>query len=177
MQIFYFRNFFFSQLWRALARKLVKKPAVFITYFQSTIQIVHVYQILSSEYLSPKFVGCFNLMSTFFALHHFPQLWATFATKLMKRPTVFFNILKLQLHFYMFTKLLGEQIIKKNALFQYVHKTLFIPATLSNAFHKNYKKPYNFSNVLLEFHSIYTLSRSFIMTTFLRQKSRPFQYC
>ena len=35
----------------------MKRPAVFITYFQSTIQIVHVYQILRSEYFFQKFVG------------------------------------------------------------------------------------------------------------------------
>ena len=49
----------------------MKTPAIFITYFQSTIQIVHVYQILRSEYFFQKFVGRFNLMSTFFAFHHF----------------------------------------------------------------------------------------------------------
>ena len=68
---FFIIGIFFSQLWRALARKLMKRPAVFITYFQSTIQIVHVYQILRSEYFFQKFVGRFNLMSTFFAFHHF----------------------------------------------------------------------------------------------------------
>ena len=57
-------------LWRTLARKLMKRPAVFTTYFQSTIQIVHVYQILRSEYFFQKFVDSFNLMSTFFAFHH-----------------------------------------------------------------------------------------------------------
>ena len=62
---------FFSRLWRTLAKKLMKKPAVFITYFQNTIQIVHVYQILRSEYFFKKFVGRFNLMSTFFAFQHF----------------------------------------------------------------------------------------------------------
>ena len=59
----------------------------------------------------------------------------------MKRP-VFLNISKFELHFYMFTKFLDKQIQKKKCrLFQYVNKTLFIPATLNNAFHKNYEKP------------------------------------
>ena len=70
MQIFHFRNFF-SRLWRTLARKLSERPAIFITYFQSTIQIVYAYQALRSEYFFQKFVGSFNLMSIFFALHHF----------------------------------------------------------------------------------------------------------
>ena len=38
--IFLFSLFYFSQLWRTLARKLMKRPIVFITYFQSSFQIV-----------------------------------------------------------------------------------------------------------------------------------------
>ena len=68
---FLFSEFFFSRLWKTLARKLMKRPVVFITYFQSTIQIVQVYQILHSEYFFQNFFGRFNLMSTFFAFHHF----------------------------------------------------------------------------------------------------------
>ena len=68
---FSFLKCFFSRIWRTLARKLMKRPAVFITYFQSTIPDVHVYQILRSEYFFQKFVGCFNLMSTFFVFQHF----------------------------------------------------------------------------------------------------------
>ena len=49
----------------------MKRRAIFITYFQSTIQIVQVYQILRSEYFFQKFAGRFNLMSIFFAFHHF----------------------------------------------------------------------------------------------------------
>ena len=68
---FSFLEFFFPPLWRTLSRKLMKRPAIFITYFQSTIQNVHVYQILPSEYFFQKFVDRFNLMSTFLAFHHF----------------------------------------------------------------------------------------------------------
>ena len=60
----------------------------------------------------------------------------------------------------MFTKFLDQQIQKKKCrLFQYVNKTLFIPATLNNVFHKNYEKPYNFYNVFLKFDSICALPR------------------
>ena len=52
--------------------------------------------------------------------YSFLQLWATFAAKLMKRPTFFFffffNILKLSLYFYMFTKLHDHKILLKNAV-------------------------------------------------------------
>ena len=68
---FSFSDFIFSRLWRTLARKLMKRPAIFITYFQITNQIVDVYQILRSEYFFQKFVGRSNLMATFFTFHHF----------------------------------------------------------------------------------------------------------
>ena len=119
----------------------MKRPAVFITYFQSIGQIVHVYKVSWSGYFFQKFYGRFNLMSMFFTFHHFYektyektywffdlfwnflslyvgwqkffnwnflpknggslkmlsiyylflQLWATFAKKVMKRPTFFFQ--------------------------------------------------------------------------------------
>ena len=226
---FSFSEFFFSRLWRTLARKLMKRPAVFITYFQSTIQIVHVYQILRSEYFFQKFVGRFNLMSTFFAFQHFcektysktyqfydlfskfPSLcarsqnlvvWNFFSRKW--RPflnvnnflfisTTLSNICeKTYEKTYRFFLIFGnfnfiftclQNLLirklkrKKCRVFQYVNKTLFIPATLNSIFHKSYEKPYVFCNVFIKFDSICTLSRSFIVTTFLQQKWRLFQYC
>ena len=38
---FSFSEILFSQLWRTLARKLMKRPVVFIRYFQSSSQIAH----------------------------------------------------------------------------------------------------------------------------------------
>ena len=54
-------------------RKLMKRPAVFIPYFQSPFQIVQVYQVLHSEYFFffRKFDGRFNLMSILFTFHQF----------------------------------------------------------------------------------------------------------
>ena len=49
----------------------MKRPAVPITYFHSTIQVAHAYQVLRSEYFFRKFDGRFNLMVTFFAFHAF----------------------------------------------------------------------------------------------------------
>ena len=224
-----FLQFFFSRLWRTLARKLMKRPAVFTTYFQSTIQIVHVYHVLRSEFFYQKFVGRFHFYVHFF---RFPPLlrenlwkdlsilWLIFKllifmctlTKFCGLKFFFKNMAALSknvnniIHFcnfeqhlrqnlwkdlrifwifsncgfiFMFTKFLISKFKnKKYRLFQYVDKTLFIiPATLNNIFHKNYEKPYNFCNVFLKFLSICTLSRSFIMTTFLQQKWRPFQCC
>ena len=112
--------------------------------------------------------GSFKMLTIYYS---FRQLWAIFVTKLMKRSTIFFNILKLPLYFYMFTKFHDQQIKKKKSrLFQYVNKILLIAATLNNIFHKNYEKLYNFCNVFLKFVSIFILSRSFIMITFLHPK-------
>ena len=44
----------------------MKKPPVFITYFQSPFQIVHIYEVLHFEYFFQKFYGRFNLMAIFF---------------------------------------------------------------------------------------------------------------
>ena len=68
---FSFSQILFSQLWRTLARKLMKRCVVFITYFQSSFQIVHICQVLHSEYFFQKFDGRFNLISIFF---HFQPL-------------------------------------------------------------------------------------------------------
>ena len=39
---FFILPFLFSQLWMPFPRKLMKRPTVFMTYFQSSFQIVHV---------------------------------------------------------------------------------------------------------------------------------------
>ena len=49
----------------------MKRHAVFITYFQSPGQIMHVHKISRSAYFFQKFYGGFNLMSMFFTFHHF----------------------------------------------------------------------------------------------------------
>ena len=123
-------QFLFSQLWTTFPRKLMKRPAVSVKYFQRPFQIVHSYQVLRSEYFFQKSLNCLNLMSVFLTLKHIPrknhdntschfahdhkflsskifckksfcslkmllnyylslQLWVSFATKLMKRPTIF----------------------------------------------------------------------------------------
>ena len=51
----------------------MKRPPIFITYFQSPFQIVHIYEVLDFEYFFQKFYGRFNLMPNFLAFHHFYQ--------------------------------------------------------------------------------------------------------
>ena len=50
----------------------MKRAAIFITYFQSPFQYVHVYQVLHSEYFFAKFDGRFSLMPILF---YFPPLF------------------------------------------------------------------------------------------------------
>ena len=63
---FSFSEILFSHLGWTLARKLMKRPAVLIIYFQRQFQIVHVYQLLQSEYFFQKFYDRFNWISIFF---------------------------------------------------------------------------------------------------------------
>ena len=87
----------------------------------------------------------------------FLQLWATFATKLMKRPPVFFNYFKTSTSFLHVYKISWSANKKKKMLSVAIcelNLVCFIPATLNSIFHKNYEKPYNFCNVFLKLHSV-----------------------
>ena len=52
----------------------MKRPAIFIIYFQSPFQIVHIYEVLDFEYIFQKFYGHFSLMAIFLAFHHFYEI-------------------------------------------------------------------------------------------------------
>ena len=58
---FSFSRFLFSQLSTTLARKVMKRPPVFITYFQNLPQIVALYQLSLSEYFFQNNTSSFNL--------------------------------------------------------------------------------------------------------------------
>ena len=120
--IFLFSLFYFSQLWRTLARKLMERPIVFITYFESPFQIVHVYQVFRSGYFFQKFYDGFNIISIFDDLVS-KLLW------LCARSQNF---------------VIWKFFIKIWRLFQNVNNILFISATLSNICSKTYEKPYHF---------------------------------
>ena len=168
---FSFSEFFFSRLWRTLARKLMKRPAVFITYFQSTIQNVHVYQILRSEYFFQKFVGWFNLMSTFLAFHHFCE-------KTYKETYQFHDL------FSNFLSLCGRSqnfvvqklFSRKWRPFLNVNNFLFISATLSNICDKTYEKTYRFFSIYRDFNFIFTCLQNFLVRKLKKIKCHLFQY-
>ena len=130
---------------------------------------VHAHKILSSENFCKKNSGCFK-MSTIYYL--FAQLWATFATKLMKRSTIFLYILKLRLCVYKFTKFNDQQNLKKKKK----KKKKNAACSLNNIFDRNGQKSFDFCDVFFKFVSLFTLSRRFIMTAFL-QELQLFQWC
>ena len=171
----------------------MERPAVFITYFQSTIQIGLLYQLLLSGYFFPKFDGRLNFMATFFAFpffcektyektynfydlfsnilswftlsekfvlwkfvkkknggslkmftiyYSFSQIWATFATKVTKRPIFFFTYFQsttsvLHLHKIWWSKSFFEK--KETALNMSIKALLF--QQLWTIFWTNMKNP------------------------------------
>ena len=149
----------------------MKRPAVFITYFQSTIQIVHVYQILRSEYFFQKFVGRFNLMSTFFAFQQFCE-------KTYSKSYRFYD---------WFSKLLtlctwSQNLVVWNFFsrkwrpFLNINNFLFISTTLSNICEKTYEKTYRFFLIFGNFNFILTCLQNFLVRKLKRKKCRVFQY-
>ena len=149
----------------------MKRPAVFITYFQSTIQNVHVYQILRSEYFFQKFVGRFNLMSTFFAFHHFCE-------KTYEKTYRFYDL------FSNFRPLLARSqnlpvwifFSRKWRPFLNVNNFLFISATLSNICDKTYEKTYRFFSIYQDFNFIFRCLQNFLVRKLKKIKCHLFQY-
>ena len=104
----------------------------------------------------------------------FPQLWATFARKFMKRPIVFFHIWKLQLYFYMFPKFLCQKIKKKiMPCVSIWEQNLVYSSNFEQYF--RHQKSSKFCNVFFNFVSYLTLPHSLVMTTFLQGKLQLFQ--
>ena len=157
---------------------------------------VHAHKILSSENFCKKNSGCFKMSTIYYS---FAQLWATFATKLMKRSTIFLYILKLRLCVYKFTKFHDQQnwkkkkkknvacnlknILERNGKKLHEHQNLKkkkkkknVACSLNNIFDRNGQKSFDFCDVFFKFVSLFTLSRRFIMTAFL-QELQLFQWC
>ena len=65
----------------------------------------------------------------------------------------------------------------KCSLLEYVNKILLILATFNNVFDKNCEKSYKFCNVSFKFVSLFTLSGTFVVTTYLQQTLQLFQCC
>ena len=117
----------------------MKRPTVFITYFQSTIQIGLVYQILPSGYFFLKFNRRLNLMRSFFT---FPL----FFNKIFQKTYSFYNLFSNILSSFTLPQkfVLWKFVLKEWRLFQNVNYLFFICTTLGNISNKTYEKTYLF---------------------------------
>ena len=149
----------------------MKRPAVFITYFQSTIQIVHVYQILRSEYFFQKFVGWFNLMSTFLAFHHFCEKTYKETYQLHDLFSNFLSLCGRSQNF-----VVQKLFSRKWRPFLNVNNFLFISATLSNICDKSYEKTYHFFLIYWHFNFTFTCLQNFLVRNLKTKICHLFQY-
>ena len=121
------------------SEKTYEKSCCFIIYFQSSVQIVHVDEVLRSGYFFQKFDGRLNLMSIFFTFHRFCE---KVYEKTYQFYSLFSNVLSLCARSQNFV--IWKFFLKKWRLFQNVNNLLFISSTLSNICSKTYEKTYHF---------------------------------
>ena len=89
----------------------MKRPAVFVLYFQSPFQIVHVYLLLQSQYIFQKFDGLFNLMANIMAIF---GIFIIFAIRFMKRLNNFMTYFQSSYRFVDAHKSLSSENIFQN---------------------------------------------------------------
>ena len=171
MQNFSFSQVLVSQLWRTLARKLMRRPTVFITYSQSPYQIIHVYQVLRSEYFLQKFYDRFNIKSTFLKFHDFCE-------KTYEKTYQFYELLSNFLSLYARWQdfVIWKYLPKKWWLFQNVKNFLFSSATLSNICEKSYEKTYYFFSIFWNFHFVFMCSQNFKIWKWRKNLCHLFEY-
>ena len=111
----------------------MKGPNVFITYFKSPFQFVHVYQVLPSEYYFQKNGGRFNLVSIFGTLNNFcKKTYEKTYLFLHKYPKSLSGSTLWQ------SSTILKFLLKEWQLFENVNKFLLIWATLNNFCAKTY---------------------------------------
>ena len=89
----------------------MKRPAVFVLYFQSPFQIVHVYLLLQSQYIFQKFDGLFNLMANIMAIF---GIFTIFTIRFMKRLNNFMTYFQSSYRFVDAHKSLSSENIFQN---------------------------------------------------------------
>ena len=138
---FLFSLFLFSQLWRTLACKLMQRPVFFITYFQ----IVHVHQVLRSEYFFQKFYDRFTIISIFLSFNHFCE-------KIYEKTYQFYDWFSKFLSWFTRSQnlVISKFLRKQWRLFQNVNNLLLISANVSNICDKTYGKTYDFFSHILK---------------------------
>ena len=155
--IFLFSLFYFSQLWRTLARKLMKRPIVFITYFQSSFQILRLPTFTIWIFFS-KILWRFH-----YNIHFFPFLVVLRELLWKEIPILWLFSKLLWLCARSQNFVIWKFFIKIWELFQNVNNFLFIFATLSNICSKTYEKPYHVFYIYSKFHFIFTCLQNFMI--------------
>ena len=89
----------------------MKRPAVFAIYFQSLFQIVHVYQLLQSQYIFQKFDGLFNLMGNIMAIF---GIFNIFMIRFLKKLNNFITYVQRSYRFVDADKFLSSENIFQN---------------------------------------------------------------
>ena len=149
----------------------MKRPAVFITYFQIPLQIVHIYQVLQYIWiLFSKTWWPFQFNILFF------DFQPLFQENLWKDLPILWLIFKLPIIMSTLPKFCHLKILlKKWRLFQNVKKLLFISTTLNNICDKIYQKTYPYFDIFWNFRFIFTYSQNFIITKFFKKNSTSFK--
>ena len=152
--------------------------------YEKTYQFYGLFpNVLSLSARSQNFVICkfflkrWRLFQYFNNLWFICSIWSNICDKVYENICHFFYIFR---NFdSVFTSLqsfiISKSVKRKCCLLQYVNKILLIPATLNNIFDQNCQKSSKFCNVFFNFVSFLTLSRSFVMITFLQGKLQLFQ--
>ena len=149
----------------------MKRPPIFIIYFQSPGQIVHVHKVSRSAYFFQKFYGRFNLMSMFLTFHDFYE-------KTYEKTYWFYDLISNLLLLYVDWQnfFAWNFLLKKWRLFENVINLLFISVTLSNVCEKSYQKTYLFFSIFSNFHFSFMCSQNFMTSKLQRKVCRLFQY-
>ena len=84
------KSYLFWELWTTFARKLMKRPTIFMTYFHSSGQF------FTSTKIFLKNGAGYNMLRKCYL---FQQLWRIFWTKIMKNPTIFVTYFQSFFHF------------------------------------------------------------------------------
>ena len=122
----------------SFSTKLMKRTPTFMRYFQSSYQIVYAHKILLSENFHKKNDGCLKMLTNCYS---FCPLSTTFATKLIKRPTVFITYIRTSYKLVHVHKLLlSARFLKENGSFFNILRNSYPFRKFKRHLQENYRK-------------------------------------
>ena len=149
----------------------MKRPAVFITYFQSTIQIGLLYQLLLSGYFFPKFDGRLNFMATFFA---FPF----FCEKTYEKTYNFYDLFSNILSWFTLSEkfVLWKFVKKKMAALSKCLQFIIHFRKFEQHLQQKLRKDLSFFYIFSKYHFGFTSSQNLVVEIFFWKKRNRFEY-